>query len=460
MFTRTTFTDLSRWHRDPRRKPLIIRGARQVGKSTLVRQWTKEQGLPLFEINLERHVKLDAAFAKLDIPELLAELSFSCGRPVNTGGVLFLDEIQATPHALRALRYLWEERPDLPVLAAGSLLEFAIDAADFSMPVGRVRHLHLGPLGFAEFASALGESDLATLLRTWVIGAPFPVAAHQRLTLLLRDYLLVGGMPEAVAAFADQRQLADAHAIHLSIFDTYRDDFGKYAGRVPLDRLRRVFDHVPATVGEKFRFSRAIPEARAAEVRKALDLLATAGIVHLVRHSDANGLPLGAEADDTAFKPLFLDIGLMNAACGVRTISLEALHDNKFVNEGRMAEQFAGQNLLAGQERVRRPELHYWLREGRTGNAEVDYLVEHDARVIPVEVKAGASGGMKSLQQFMALKASPFAVRLDLNPPSSQQVEALVQTPQGMRSAQYTLHSLPLYLADQVERLVLGNTAE
>jgi uncharacterized protein len=136
------------------------------------------------------------------------------------------------------------------------------------------------------------------------------------------------------------------------------------------------------------------------------------------------------------------------------------LHENKFVNEGRMAEQFAGQNLLAGQDRVRRPELHYWLREGRTGNAEVDYLVEHDARVIPVEVKAGASGGMKSLHQFMAMKASPFAVRLDLNPPSTQQVKALVQTPQGMRSAQYTLHSLPLYLADQVERLVLGNTAD
>ena len=454
MFPRTTFADLSRWHIDPRRKPLIIRGARQVGKSTLVRQWTKAQGLPLFEINLERHAKLDAAFERLEIPALLTELSFACGSQVTAGGVLFLDEIQATPHALRALRYLWEERPDLPVIAAGSLLEFAIAAADFSMPVGRVQHLYLGPLGFTEFVSALGESDLAELLRSWRIGAPFPAAAHQRLTLLLRDYLLVGGMPEAVAAFSDRRHLADAHAVHLSILDTCRDDFGKYAGRVPLDRLRKVFDHVPAAAGEKFRCVRAIPEARAAEVRKALDLLATAGIVHLVRHSDANGLPLGAEADDSAFKPLYLDVGLMNAACGVRALSLEVLHDKKFVNEGRMAEQFVGQNLLAGQERARRPSLHYWLREGRTGNAEVDYLMEHDARVIPVEVKAGASGGMKSLHQFMAVKPGHLAVRLDLNPPSSQDMELLVSSPAGLRPTQYTLHSLPLYMADQVERLL------
>lgn len=460
MFTRTLFPDLKAWLTKPDRKPLVLRGARQVGKSTAVREFARREGRPLYEVNLERHAALDAVFAGLDIARILQELSFACGKTVAPEGILFLDEIQATPQALRALRYFREERPDLPVIAAGSLLEFTLDAADFSMPVGRVTQMHMGPLGFTEFLGAMGEDDLAALLAGWTPGQPFPATAHARLLPLLREYLLVGGMPEAVATFARTRAFADCHEVHLSILDTYRDDFGKYAGRVPVEHVRRVFDHVPAAVGGKFGFARAIPEARAAQVRQAFDLLATAGVVHAVRHCAGNGVPLGAEADGGAFKPLFLDIGLLNAACGVRALALEALRDAKFVNEGRMAEQVVGQNLLAGQGFSRRPVLHYWLREGRSANAEVDYLVEAADKVLPVEVKAGAGGSLKSLHVFMAAKqaagASPLAVRLDLNPPAEQIIETTVVLEGKSRPVRYPLRSLPLYMADQVGRMGVG----
>jgi len=180
-----------------------------------------------------------------------------------------------------------------------------------------------------------------------------------------------------------------------------------------------------------------------------------AGIVGLVHHSDANGTPLGAEADAAVFKPLFLDVGLMNAACGIRTLPQETLHDRRFVNTGKMVEQFVGQQLLAGLGGAQRPRLHYWLREGRQSNAEVDFLLEAGGAVIPVEVKAGASGALKSLHQFMALKTPPLAFRLDINPPSRQTVAVAIVIGKESRRVAYPLYSFPLYLAGQAERIAV-----
>ena len=459
MFERVAENELRKWHGGANRKPLVIRGARQVGKSTLVREFARRSGLQLFEVNLERHSRLDAVFATLDVANILRELQFTCGKGPLDNGLLFLDELQAAPNALKALRYLHEERPDLAVAAAGSLLEFTLNEADFSMPVGRIRYLYLQPLGFDEFLAALGMADLADLTAKWNPPEPFPEAAHLRLLGQLRDFLLVGGMPEAVALFAAGGGLDACAESHHSILDTYRDDFGKYAGKVPVARLRRLLDYLPLAVGEKFSYARALPDEPAKTARQALELLTTAGLVNLVRHSDANGLPLGAEADPRVFKPLFLDVGLLNAACGVRDIPLDTMRDQRFVNEGRLAEQFAGQQLLAGLGRDQRPVLHYWLREGRKTNAEIDFLVEAAPAIIPVEVKAGASGTMKSLHQFMSLRKPPFAMRLDLNPPSLSRVAVKAPTPDGMKDVEYTLCSLPLYLACQARRIAAAAQA-
>ncbi len=205
---------------------------------------------------------------------------------------------------------------------------------------------------------------------------------------------------------------------------------------------------------------RAIPDERAKDVRQALDMLATANIVTLAHHSDANGLPLGAETNPSVFKPFFLDVGLMNAVCGICGISIEAMRDRRFVNEGKMAEQFVGQQLLTGCGCHRRPNLHYWLREGRKSNAEIDFLLESASSIIPVEVKSDASGSLKSLHQFVAAKKSPFAIRLDLNAPSLHQVSVSALTSAGIKKVDYTLHSLPLYLACQAERIARSQKSQ
>ncbi len=453
MFERKSELELKKWHDSKNRKPLLIRGARQVGKSTLVREFARKCGIELFEINMERHYRLNEVFATLDVAKILRELEFTCGRGTLDKGLIFLDEIQAAPNAIRALRYFYEERPDLAIIAAGSLLEFTLNETGFSMPVGRVCYLYLQPLSFEEFLKAAGKDDLAKLISEWIPPDSFPESAHLRLIDHLRDFLLVGGMPEAVAVFTSGAGLEACAQSHHSILETYRDDFGKYASKIQIGRLRKLIDYVPMSVGEKFSYARAIPDERAKDVRQALDMLATANIVPLAHHSDANGLPLGAETAPSVFKPFFLDVGLMNAVCGIRGISIEAMRDRRFVNEGKMAEQFVGQQLLTGCDCHRRPNLHYWLREGRKSNAEIDFLLESAPSIIPVEVKSGASGSLKSLHQFVAAKKSPFAMRLDLNAPSMHQVSVSALTPGGIKKVAYTLHSLPLYLACQAERI-------
>jgi len=431
-----------------------------VGKSYLVRQFAAQAGLPLFEINLEKSAGLDPVFARMDPSLILREAELIIGRSgiEKSGGLLFLDEIQAVPQALAALRYLYEEKPQIAVIAAGSLLEFALARYNISVPVGRIEYLYLGPLTFEEYLAARGEQATLDYLRSWTPGQPASPVAHERLIPLLRDFLLVGGMPEAVDAFVTRRDPAEVARIHHAILDTYRDDFAKYAVRDELSRLRRVFDYVPTAVGRKFKSSHVSPAWKAADVRAALDMLALAGVVHRIHHTDAVGVPLGATVDDRAFKPLFLDVGLMNAASGITALPLEAMRDVRLVNEGAMAEQFVGQHLLFAPGPSLRPGLCYWLREGRKGNAEVDYLVQAGTtpgpKVVPIEVKAGAKGSLKSLHQFAALRQAPLAVRFDMNQPSFQEVAYDVVTADGLVHTGFKLLSLPLYLVGQTMRLI------
>ena len=342
---------LQRWLAARRRKPLVLRGARQVGKTTLVRRFAAAAGLALCEVNLERHLYLDRVFESLDTGRILRELETLGGTRLD-GAVLFLDEVQSTPHALPALRYLYEDRPDLPVVAAGSLLEFTLADHGFSMPVGRIQYLHLGPLTFREFLAAVDPAavepvdDLAP-------DRPPTEAAHRRLARRLREYLLVGGLPEAVLAYRESSSTVEVAAVHRSIAWTYEDDFAKYARRTPLARLQRLFRLVPRAVGHPVTYRRLDPDARAADVGRAIDLLVKARVCHRVSHSHCSGLPLGADAGNHATKLLFMDVGLMNHLCGLDLTDIEALDDTRLVNEGGMAEQAVGQQLawLGGGDR-------------------------------------------------------------------------------------------------------------
>jgi len=305
---------LAKWL-SARRKPLILRGAQQVGKSTLVRQAAAEHDLVLNEVNLERHLDLDSVFASLDVVHIRAELEAIVGRSLTAPrALLFLDEIQATPRALPALRYLYEDLPEVPVIAAGSLLEFALAEHSFSMPVGRVEYYHLGPMTFREYLLAM-QPDLCRYLDSLQFDTPAPEAAHKQLLARLRQYLLTGGMPEAVQALVDSGSLEAAAAVHRSIVSTYEDDFAKYAQQRELALLQRVFRLLPRFVGQKVKYVSFSREDRSRDVKAAIAMLSKARVCSQVFASHCSGVPLDADINELAYKLLFLDVGLMNHVC-------------------------------------------------------------------------------------------------------------------------------------------------
>ena len=449
--------ELQHWYSKPKRKPLILRGARQVGKSTLAREFARSAGLRLWEVNLEKHASLDGVFGKLDPSQVLREISLALNTP-NVGkepGILFLDEIQESPKALAFLRYFYEEMPDLAVMAAGSLLEFTLSNAELSMPVGRVEYFWLGPLTFDEYLAGQGETEARDFLGQWELEGTYSASVHQRLLGRLREFLMVGGMPEAVQAFIDGGEFLSAVEVHHSILGTYRDDFSKYACGAELEKLRRVFDVLPRVVGRKAQYRKFHPDWKAQDIRHCLELLEHAGIAFPVLHTSGQGLPLGTGEDPTVWKAFFLDVGLAGTANGNSALSLKDFMEGGFLNEGAVAEQFVAQEIASAQPRSQRARLHYWLREGKSHNAELDFLVPAGTAVLPVEVKSGTSGSLRSLHQFMIAHRSGRAVRLDLNEPSVQEINTEVMNAEGKQQVSYRLANLPLYMAGRLSSLML-----
>lgn len=446
MLVRHAAIDLSSWRDRPDRKPLILRGARQVGKTYLVEHWGRSAFDAVVTVDLEREHHLHSVFDQSDPSKLLQELSLLKGQCLVPGThLLFLDEIQACPRALAALRYFAELVPNLHVIAAGSLLDFALRDFAHAMPVGRVEYQFLYPLSFEEFVRASLGDALADVLRTHHLGDAITGAVARRLEETLRHYLLVGGMPAAVDAHVQQAPLIDVQRVQYSIVATMQDDFAKYGTRGQQDVLRRAYRHVAQHVGRKVKYVNISPDRRAADVRAALDLLAQSRTVHLVRHTPANGVPLGAEASEKHFKALFMDVGLVNQVCGLGLVPTDRVLT---VNEGALAEQLVGQELLVSGPPFQDTPLFYWHREARNANAEVDYVFSEGLDVLPVEVKAARGGALRSVFQFLAEKGRSKAIRLYMGAPGIE-----VLTMPGDRSASVEVLSLPLYLAGQVRRL-------
>ena len=442
------------------RKPLVIRGARQVGKSTLVDLFAAQSGRDLVTVNLERQSGLDDAFATNDPATILNLISAITDQRLGPKGILFLDEIQAAPAAFPALRYFLEDRPDLPVIAAGSLLEFLLADHAFSMPVGRIEYLNVGPMTFTEFLTATGREALAETINgfEWpedqAKPPTFHALIHQRTLAALREYQFVGGMPEAVRVFAESRDLKAVSAVHASIVDTYRDDFPKYASRRDLTRMLRVFNFAAHHPGRKVKYSNISPDDQSATIRTDIDLLSMARVMDKVVHSHCAGLPLQADLKETVFKLLFLDIGLMNAICGLGWETIQAQTDTALVNAGPGAEQFIGQHLQFLHAARPNRQLTYWLREGRANNAEVDYVADFSGHIVPIEVKAGRTGTLKSLHQFVAEKRVPMAIRFHAEQPERQSVVAQAGGKAGGQPVRYELLSLPLYLIERLPHCV------
>ena len=456
---------LEAWAARRPHKPIVIRGARQVGKSTLVREFARAAGLTLVAVDFERNPELREAFTGRDPARILALLKLLTGKTAAAGThLLFLDEIQAAPEALAALRYFREEMPELHVLAAGSLLEFALAQTRFPMPVGRVEYMHLGPMHFEDFVIAMGEADLADFLRAFPLRSvkenALPAALHRKCLDLLRRYWVVGGLPEAVAAFVHASSgggggFEPVSRVLQSVVATYRDDFGKY-GR-SRDRIRMVFDRLPHLVARKFKYVEVSREHRASEIGAALDHLCMARVASKVFRTAANGVPLAAEINERFFKCLHVDVGLMCAALGLDVLDLERQGDPTLVNRGAVAEQFVGQHLLYSEAPYLTPALHYWARETRNAAAELDYVIAAGSRVVPVEVKAGATGSLRSLHQFIHEKSSGLALRFNADPPSLLRDSR--KLPDGT-TVRFDLLSLPLYLVGQARRLIGEAAAE
>lgn len=445
---------LQAWYQKANRKPLILRGARQVGKSTLVRQFAQENGLKLLEINLEKFTKLDAIFQTNQSQNILLELESVLQQKVQGENcILFLDEIQATPHALPALRYFYEDLPNLPVIAAGSLLEFVLSEHKFSMPVGRIEYLHMGPMSFHEFLLAMGHEYFFNLIQEYKIKEAWPIFAHEKLLELQRLYLFIGGMPECVLTYSKTQSVTDVHEVQRSILQAYQDDFAKYS-HLGTERqlLHKIFDVFPRIAGTKIKYVHISRENRAAEIKLALYLLVKARILLTTHHSNCSGLPLRAGRDDTIFKLYFLDCGLFNHLCGVDWSQINRLSERELLNEGFLAEQFVAQHLAYQTQSLDGPELFYWLRETAQANAEVDFIVTCGKHIIPIEVKAGASGSLKSLQQFMNEKNSGLACRFDLNLPSLQIAKHRLTSNQKIIDYQFL--SLPLYFVEKAHSIL------
>jgi predicted AAA+ superfamily ATPase len=451
---RAATAELSAWHARRGRKPLVIRGARQVGKSYLIRDFAHAHGLDLVELNFERDPKAASLFADGDAAGMLRGIEVFTGKRLAFDrSLLFLDELQAAPQVLAKLRWLHEETPKLAVVAAGSLLDFALADHTFSMPVGRITYLHLEPMSFTEFLRGLGDDELAALVEQSDPRRGIAEAIHARLLDRFREYVLVGGMPEAVETYRQARSLLDCARVHHDLLATFRDDFAKYASAVHRDRLIKVLDAVPRMIGQKFVYGRVDRDERAAVLRQAVDMLCRARVCHRVEGTHATGVPLGAEVDDRRYKLLLIDVGLASASLGISLTDLARGEDLVLANEGAIAEQAVGQALRLVEPSFHEPKLYYWARDAPGSEAEVDYLIQQGTKIVPIEVKAGSTGTLRSLHALMAARTWKRAVRFNTDRPSVTQVSTV--TSAGHR-ASYELVSLPLYLASNVGRILRG----
>ncbi|MCP4156230.1 MAG: ATP-binding protein [bacterium] len=412
---RRILDELKEWKNYSRRKPLLIRGARQVGKTFIIRQLGKEFR-DFQEINFELKPGAGNAFEKdLDPHRIIRDLALVTGKKIIPGEtLLFFDEIQEAPNAIKALRYFYEMLPQLHVVAAGSLLDFELDK--IGLPVGRISSIYMYPLSFMEFLRARDDVLLLESLINHDCSEKISEVAHRKLLEYLGEYMTVGGMPEAVKCFIETSDFKQCFMIHDSIIDTYRQDFNKYALKYQLKYVELLFNSIPALQAKKFKYSNVPGEYRKRELRPALDLLEKAGVVVKATHNSGQGIPLAVAAKPETFKVVFLDIALSQTLLGVDRASWLLEPEISFINKGALTEAFVGQELLAYSASNRKGGLYYWHREARTSNAEVDYLISVAGNIIPVEVKSGSTGSLKSLRYFLDNhKRSPYGVRFSLS---------------------------------------------
>lgn len=414
MIHRKTNDQLQMWKTAPRRKPLLLRGARQVGKTFTIRQFGESYPL-LLEANFEEARDIHLFFeGSLDPIPICEKLSNYFGIKIAPGETLvFFDEIHACPRALSALRFFHEKMPAVHVIAAGSLLEFALEEIP-SQGVGRLSSLYMYPVTFEEFLLAIGENGCREMLQEASPEKPLEMAFHRRLIDALKVYLTIGGMPEVVQTYCHSRDLRECQEVLSDLLVTLRDDFSKYKAKAPMLLLNEVLQSICYQAGAKFKYSSVDRALASKPIKDAVELLVLAGLARKVYHSDARGLPLGAQVNPNRFKAMIMDVGLHQRILGTDISEMMTARGLEVVNKGSVAEVFVGQEYVAAQSSREPASLHYWHREARSSNAEVDYLAVRDGQVVPVEVNSGGSGSMQSIRLFMRERNLSKGLRVSL----------------------------------------------
>lgn len=439
-FTRKAYEYLKAWKHRATRKPLVIRGARQVGKSTLVRQFAAE--FPHFiALNMEKTAHRQWFDQLEDVRQIAEALFLSSNTPQDGQPTLiFIDEIQESPRAIQMLRYFYEEMPELYIIAAGSLLEFALGEIP-SFPVGRVEQMVLHPLDFEEFLMAVGHEAALRQLRS----IPVPAFADPVLRQLFHTYAIIGGMPEVVRQYVSDGGMVNLRPIFESLWQGYLDDVEKYARNTSSRNVIRHVIHTAASAQDRISFEGfGNSSYRSREIKEALLALGMARVIQLIYPVTATQPPV---SPDLKKRPRlqFLDTGLLNYSLGIQA-EMIGLADLSDLYKGRIIQHLAAQELAA-QFDAPSYQTHFWVREKSGSSAEVDLVHQHQRYLIPIEVKSGAAGKLRSLHQFMQSCGHPYAVRLLGNAFSIDKVQAADGRP-------FMLMNLPYYLGSQLPKYV------
>ena len=405
--------NLQNWKTSKNRKVLLLRGARQIGKTYSLRKLGKTFNYFL-EVNFEEEVPVRKFFTgSLNPAGIVEKLSAYFSIPIIEGKtLLFFDEIQACPNAIKSLRFFYEKKPALHVAAAGSLLEFALSEIP-SFGVGRLHSVFMYPFSFFEFLNALGQKVLVNMIKESQ-GNPIDIVFHNKLLDYFKTFLIIGGMPEVVKEYIREKDLLKCNRIVNDITVSLKDDFAKYKKRAPVGRLTEVFNSIAYQSGSKFKYSNIESESSHAVLKESLDLLVKAGLVYKVYHSAGSGLPLGAQIKTNRFKLIGFDTGIIFNMLGLNMSDILVGDTIDFINKGSIAEIFAGIEIIKSMPWDNKAEIFYWHREKKGSNAEVDYLIQKNEKVIPIEVKSGSTGKMQSLRSFMTEKNSRLGIRLSM----------------------------------------------
>jgi uncharacterized protein len=435
---RSITASLIKWKDSPSRMPLMLRGARQVGKSYAVNAFAKAHFEDYVEINFEINPEFKQAFIKLDPAFIIEQITLLSGQKITPGNtLLFLDEIQECPEAIQSLRYFKEKIPELHVITAGSLLEFALTDANFRMPVGRIEFMYLYPMTFNEFLYAINENELYDYLKNVTLKTDISVAVHEKALELFRLYMTLGGMPAVIADYAEHKDLLNSRKLQLQLLATYRNDFGKYATRAEKQYCEKLFAKAPGLIAKHFRYRDVDPDVQSRSIKSALNLLEKAQLVTRVNQVSSIQLPLSANINEKKFKLLFVDVGLVLAAMHVDMHHILNTGTHIVSTQGQLSEQIVGQELLAASPAYDALKLYFWMRDKTGSQAEVDYLFQYDDKVLPIEVKSGATGRLKSLHLYLDAMQQPFGIKIS--------TDKLSMTP--------TLLNIPLYLINRLSDL-------